>query len=166
MKLPRLLALSVIFVLVFAVSAHAEWWRPSMPSLPSMPRMPNLNPFKQRDSHPANIGKQEEGWEWPGMTRKPTEKVEEAKPSLWQRVSGGSRSAWSKTKSTLTPWRAKPQVEEEMVITGSNSSFNQMVNGQDKQPVKRTSWFWTDGEDEKPQKASSVSDFIGGKRPQ
>lgn len=163
MKLPRLLALSLILVLAFAVPAHAEWWRPSMPS---MPRMPNLNPFKQRDSHPASIGKQEEGWEWPGMARKPAEKVEEAKPSLWQRVSGGSKNAWSKTKSTLTPWRPQPQVKQEKVITGSNSTFNQMVNGHDKQPVKNSSWFWTDGEDERPQKASSVSEFIGGKRPQ
>lgn len=166
MKLPRLLALSVIFVLAFAVSARAEWWRPSMPSLPSMPKVPNLNPFQKRDSHPASIGKQSEGWEHPGMSRKSDEKQEEVKPSTWQRVSNGSKSAWSKTKTTLTPWRAKPQVKQEVVITGSNSTFNQMVNGQKKQPVKNTSWFWTDGEDEKPKKASSVSDFIGGQRPQ
>ena len=169
MKLPRLLALSLICVLVFATCSHAEWWKPSMPRMPSMPKMPsvpNLNPFKQRNSHPASIGKQEESWQWPGMAQKSAEKQEEAKPSMWHRVSSGTKNTWSKTKSTLTPWRAKPQAEEEMVITGSNSSFNQLVNGHEKQPVKKTSWFWTDEEEEKPRKAGSVSEFIGGKRPQ
>ncbi|MGI8979443.1 MAG: hypothetical protein ACR2FY_09470 [Pirellulaceae bacterium] len=157
MKLPRLLSLSLIFLLVFAASAQAEWWKPSMP---------NLNPFKRRDSHPANIGNNEDSWQWPGMSRKPAAEPQEAKPSVWQRVSSGTKSTWIKTKSTLTPWRAKPQPEEELVVTGANSSFSRMANGDNKQPVKKAFWAWGNEEDERPQKASSVSDFIGGRRPE
>ena len=168
MKLPRLLALSLIFALVFAPAAHAEWWKPSMPSMPSMPKMPsvpNLNPFQKRDSHPANIGSQDDSWQWSGSSSK-VEKPVEAKPSMWQRVSSGTKSTWTKTKSTLNPWQAKPQQEEELVITGSNSSFHRMANSNTKQPVKKAFWAWGNEEDERPQKASSVSDFIGGKRPE
>ena len=163
MKLPRLLSLSLIFVLIFAVSAQAEWWKPSMPKMPSMP---NLNPFKKQDSHPASIAKKEEGdsWQWPGMSKKPAE-PQEIKPSMWQRVSSGTKSTWTKTKSTLTPWRAKPQPEEELVITGSNSSFSRMANTNSKQPTKKPYWSWGNDEEQRPQKASSVSDFIGGRRP-
>jgi hypothetical protein len=162
-KLPRLLSLSLIFVLVFAVSAQAEWWKPSMPSMPSLP---SLNPFKKQDSHPASIAKKEEGdsWQWPGMSKKPAE-PKEIKPSMWQRVSSGTKSTWTKTKSALTPWRAKPKPEEELVITGSNSSFSRMANSNSKQPAKKPYWAWGNEEDERPQKASSVSDFIGGRRP-
>ena len=166
MKLPRLLSLSLIFVLVFAASAQAEWWKPSMPSLP------NLNPFKKQDSHPASIAKKEEGdsWQWPGMSKKPAE-PQEIKPSMWQRVSSGTKSTWTKTKSALTPWRAKPQPEEELVITGSNSSFSRMANTNtntntnSRQPAKKPYWSWGNDEEQRPQKASSVSDFIGGRRP-
>ena len=158
MKLPRLLSLSLIFVLVFAVSAQAEWWKPSMPSLP------NLNPFKKRDSHPASIANNDDAWQWPGMSKKSAPEPV-AKPSMWQRVSNGTKSTWTKTKSTLTPWRAKPQPEEEIIVTGSNSSFSRMVNGNSRQPAKKPYWSWGNDEDERPQKASSVSDFIGGRRP-
>lgn len=163
MKLPRLLSLSLIFVLVFAASAQAEWWKPSMPSMPSLP---NLNPFKGRDSHPRSIASKSEddAWQWPGMSKKAAPEPE-AKPSMWQRVSNGTKSTWIKTKSTLTPWRAKPQPEEEIVVTGSNSSFSRMANGNSKQPAKKPYWSWGNDEDERPQKASSVSDFIGGRRP-
>ena len=162
MKLPRLLSLSLIFVLVFAVSAQAEWWKPSMPSLP------NLNPFKKQDSHPASIAKKEEGdsWQWPGMSKKPAE-PQEIKPSMWQRVSSGTKSTWTKTKSTLTPWRAKPQPEEEITVTGANSTFAKMANGGGKQAAKKPFFAWgNDDEEEPPQKASSVSDFIGRRRPE
>ena len=99
------------------------------------------------------------------MSRKPAEPVE-AKPSMWQRVSSGTKSGWTKTKSALTPWRAKPQPEEELVITGSNSSFSRMANSNAKQPVKKAFWAWGNEEDERPQKAGSVSEFIGGRRPE
>jgi hypothetical protein len=159
-KLPRLHSLSLIFVLVFVVSAQAEWWKPSMPSLP------NLNPFKGGDSHPASIAhkNQDDAWQWPGMSKKAAPEPE-AKPSIWQRVSNGTKSTWTKTKSALTPWRAKPQPEEELVITGSNSSFSRMVNGNSRQPAKKPYWSWGNEDEERPQKASSVSDFIGGRRP-
>ena len=160
MKMPRLLSLGIVFVLAFAASAQAEWgWKPKMPS------MPNLNPFKRRDSHPANIGNQESSWQWPGMSRKPAEP--QAKPSTWQRVSSSTKSGWAKTKSALTPWRAKPQPEEELVITGANSSFSRMANSNAKQPAKKAFWAWgAEEDDERPQQASSVSDFIGGRRPE
>ena len=157
MKLPRLLSLSLILLLVFVTSTQAEWWKPSMPS---------LNPFNRRDSHPANIGNTEDSWQWPGMSRKPAAEPQEAKPSMWQRVSGGTKSTWTKTKTALTPWRAKPQPEEELVVTGANSSFSRMANGDSKQPAKKAFWAWGNEEDERPQKASSVSDFIGGRRPE
>ncbi len=160
MKLPRLLALSLLFLLVFAVSAQAEWWKPRMPSLP------NLNPFKKRDSHPANISSQEEdSWQWPGMSKKPEVEPVEVKPTMWQRVSSGTKNTWTKTKSTLTPWRAKPQPEEEIIVTGSNSSFSRMANGNGKQAAKKPYWAWGNDDEEQPEKASSVSDFIGGRRP-
>ena len=160
MKVPRLLSLSFIVVLAFAASARAEWgWKPSLPSVP------NLNPFKKRDSHPANFGEQESSWQWPGMSRKPAE-PQAAKPSMWQRASSGTRNSWTKTKSVLTPWRAKPQPEEELVITGSNSSFTRMANSNTNQPAKKAFWAWGNEEDERPQKASSVSEFIGGRRPE
>ena len=164
MNQPRLLSLSIILVLAACASAQAEWgWKPKMPSMPSLP---SINPFKKRDSHPANFGNQESSWNWPGMSRKPTEPVE-AKPSMWQRVSSGTKSGWAKTKSALTPWRAKPQPEEELVITGSNSSFSRMANSNTKQPAKKAFWAWgNEEEDERPQQASSVSDFIGGRRPE
>ena len=161
MKLPRLLSLSLIFVLVFAASAQAEWWKPSMPSMPSLP---NLNPFKRRDSHPASIAAdKEDSWQWPGMSKKPAPEPV-AKPSMWQRVSSGTKSTWTKTTSALTPWRAKPQPEEEFTLTGSNSSFSRMANSNSKQPAKKPYWAWGNDKEDRPQKASSVSDFIGGRR--
>ena len=160
MKLPRLLSLSLIFVLVFAASSQAEWWKPSMPSLP------NLNPFKGRDSHPASIARKsdDDAWQWPGMSKRPAAEPQEVKPSMWQRVSSGTKNTWTKTKSALTPWRAKPQPEEEIIVTGSNSSFSRMANGNSKQPAKKPYWAWGNDKEDRPQKASSVSDFIGGRR--
>lgn len=154
MKTPRLLVLALFVVLAVASSAKAGWgW------------MPSFNPFKKKDSHPANIeaDHQEAGWHWLGSSNKPAPK--ETGPSMWQRMSGGTKNAWTKTRSVLTPWRSKPPEEEELVITGSNSSFSQMANGNSKQPAKKSMWSWG-AEEERPQKASSVSDFIGGKRPE
>jgi hypothetical protein len=131
-----------------------------------MPSLPNLNPFKSRDSHPASIANKSEddAWQWPGMSKKPSQPIE-VKPSMWQRVSSGTKSTWTKTKSALTPWRAKPQPEEEIVVTGSNSTFSRMANGNSRQPAKKPYWAWGNDEEDRPQKASSVSDFIGGRRP-
>ena len=172
MKLPRLLSLSLIFVFVFAASSQAEWWKPSMPrlpglpampGLPSMPRMPNLNPFQRASSHPAAIAQRDDDWQSGSANQR---EEPQATPSMWQRVSSGTQNSWCKTKSALTPWRAKPQPEEELIVTGSNSSFARIANGDSRQPAKKPFWAWGNEEDdEPPQKASSVSDFIGGRRP-
>ena len=157
MKTPRLLSLSLIFVLVLATSARAEWGL----------KMPNLNPFKRKDSHPAHIAGDSEqgaGWHWLG-TRKPTVQ-EPAKPSMWRRVTSGTKSAWTKTNQTINPWASKPQEEEEIVITGSNSYFSRMANDGSKQPAKKPFWAWGGEDEEQPRKATSVSDFIGGQRPE
>lgn len=159
MKLPRLLSLSLILVLVLVSSARAEWgWK-----------MPNLNPFKQQDSHPAHIArdsKPQAGWHWLGAAKKPAAPAA-PQPSMWQRMSSGTKSAWTKTKTTLNPWASKPKQEEEIVITGSNSYFSQMANTSTRQPAKKPMWAWGAEEDnEKPRKAGSVSDFIGAKRPE
>ena len=173
MNKPRLFSLSLIAALSLASTVSAGWgWipslpRPGLPSLPkpAMPRMPNLNPFQRRDSHPANVGNQDSSWQWPGLQRKPAEPV--AKPTMWQRASSGTKGAWTKTKATLTPWRSQPQPEEELVITGSNSTFSRLANQNARQPAKKAFWAWgNEEEDERPQKASSVSDFIGGRRPE
>ena len=136
---------------------------PSMPRLPSM-RMPNLNPFQWGSSHPAAIAQRDDDWQSGSANETP---APEAKPSMWQRVSSGTQSTWTKTKSALTPWRAKPQPEEEITVTGANSTFAKMANGGGKQAAKKPFFAWgNDDEEEPPQKASSVSDFIGRRRPE
>lgn len=171
MKLLRLLSLSLVLLMIFAASAQAEWWKPRMPSMPSMssmpsmPRMPSINPFKWRDSHPASIAQKDEGTPWLG-THRPAKQQEEVKPSMWQRVNSSTKSTWTKTTGYLTPWRSQPQPEEELVITGPNSSFSRMANSSTRQPTKKAYWAWGNEEEDRPQKASSVSDFIGGRRPE
>jgi hypothetical protein len=159
-KTPRLLSLSLIFVLILASSARAGWgWK-----------MPNLNPFKSHDSHPAHVAennRQGAGWRWPGMEKKPA--VEQpASPSMWQRMSSAPKYAWTKTKTTLNPWAARPAPPQQPIsVTGTNSHFARMTNANSKQPAKKPMWAWGAEEDnEKPRKASSVSDFIGGQRPE
>src|SRR4051812_26951492 len=154
-NMPRLLSLTLILMLAGAASARAEWGWPS------------LNPF-QKDSHPASVAQKGSGWQWPGKADQPATQ-QPAGPSMWQRVSSAPKTAWTKTKAVVYPWGNKPAAPppEPIQITGTNSYFAKMANGNQKPPAKKSFWAWgADEDNRKPQKASSVSEFIGGRRPE
>lgn len=137
---------------LFAVAApaQAEWGL----------KMPSLNPFKKKDEA-AKPASQPAGWHWLGSGKKPD--VVETKPSMLSRMSAGTKSAWTKTKDTVYPWGAKAKEPAPLPVTGSHTIFSKGA----KKPEKKPFWAWGNDEDEqRPQKASSVSDFIGGQRPE
>ncbi len=134
-------------------------------------KMPNLNPFKKTDSHPAHLSQsddsQSDGWHFPSIM-KSQPKAKSSGPSMWNKVTTTSKNAWSATADFLNPFD-DPKPEPQRDVTGSNTYFTQ--SSTKKQATKKPFWSWSSNdetreEESKQRSIRTVSDFIGGERPE
>ena len=155
---------SLLYCLVVAVlslvcpAVRAEGWK-----------MPRLNPFKKRDSHPAHLRiADDEGkssWWKPKVPSLPSmssrkSAAKPAKPSTWSKVSGGTKTAWTKTKDVLNPFDDKQ--DKPKSVTGYGSPFSQASTR--KKAEGKSSW-WPSWGGEPEKKSRTVQDFIGQPMP-
>jgi hypothetical protein len=155
---------SLLFALVIAVSvaagtARAEGWK-----------MPSLNPFKKKDSHPAHLRitddeSKNSSWWKPKVPSVPSMSSRKAAatpagPSTWTKVSGGTKSAWTKTKDALNPF--DDEKDKPKSVTGYHSPFSQASAR--KKSESKSSW-WPSWGAEPEKKSKTVQDFLGQPRP-
>jgi hypothetical protein len=148
-------ALTVFFMLAFAaVSAAAEsGWK-----------FPNLNPFsseKSSSSAKPAPKKSSSGLKWPFSGESEQKPKKPSEPSTWDKVSTGTKEFFGKTKDTLMPWTKSDQKAGHDSVA---KRYN--VKKSAKKPEKKSFFTgWLSGEEEKPEKPKSVSEFLAQPRP-
>jgi hypothetical protein len=155
MKGPMELMLIALVWLASAGLADAEGWQ-----------MPSLNPFKKKDSHPAHLritdDKSQSNWWNPKLPSPSSSKPQAStsQPSTWNKMTRGTKAAWSKTTDALNPFDDKN--DKPKSVTGYNTHFSQASAR--KKTEKKSSWWpsWGAKEEKRPK---TVEDFLSQERP-
>lgn len=145
----------IVAVAVFALAespVRAEGWK-----------MPNLIPFKKKDSHPAHLRVTDEPSPWwkpklPSLQGRKSKPASE--PSTWNKMSSGTRRAWTKTKDVLNPFDDAQDKPKD--VTGYNTHFTQQASHRKEEKEGSSWWPWTE---EKPKRPQTVQDFLSQERP-
>jgi hypothetical protein len=87
---------------------------------------------------------------------------------MWQKMTAGTKNAWSKTTGALNPWDGQTTAAASKPapsVSGSNSLFSQATKRpaatKESSPVQPASWFST----EKREDPKSVNEFLAQPRP-
>ena len=154
MKTARWMAmvLPILCVLVVPTWAIAEGWG-----------LPSWNPFAGDDKPSAKAT--ENSWKTGKKSDSSFASRRSApEPSMWDKMSSGTSSAWKKTTTTLTPWKKK-QHSTPARATGARKKATK--------PAPKTTWYnpttWMSKNDSPPpassnQKTGSVSEFLNQPR--
>jgi hypothetical protein len=133
--------------------------------------LPNLNPFASKPKAPTSARVSDSSsWHFPKLLPgSAPAKRRPAQPSMWQKMTSGTKSAWSKTTSAVNPWDHKKTAaaaKPAPAVSGSNSLFSQATKKpaatKESSPVQPASWFST----EKREEPKSVNEFLAHPRPQ
>lgn len=109
---------------------------------------PWWNPFGKKDA-PKQRAKADSK-PWFGGAKRSSE------PSAWDRFSNGTKSAYSKTKDALTPWKADPPKSSRQVSTARRSTH--VAQHHDDKKSSLSSWWPKKQEPEREVK--TVNDFL------
>jgi hypothetical protein len=93
-------------------------------------KMPNLNPFPSKPARsPARPAQKSSWWsppKMPGFLSTPPRRPGPSQPSMFSKMTQGTKSAMSKTYDVLTPWdNKKPKKPATQISSGGNSSNSQ-----------------------------------------
>lgn len=134
----------------FTTAAYADGWS-----------FPSLNPFGQGKSSSGSFS-QSDPVQLPDLTRAYERTQKPKTPTVWQKITNGTKNALVKTKETVFPWTKKPTNQSLFEQYSTNGS-----NFQRPPAEKKGSFFtnWLKPEDEKPKKPRSVKEFLELPRP-
>ena len=141
MKTRRCVAFAVCVACLLAIPARAEdGWK-----------MPNLNPFKKSDEPPprkraSRNADSKSGWSLPSLNpwSSSTTKTSTARkpaanePSMWNKMTTGTKNVMTKTKDTLNPWK-----KDEPVVRRPPTGLNlgsSTARKPEKKPGMFSSW--------------------------
>jgi hypothetical protein len=161
-SLSRKLAIPIAVVLVSACAANRpvqaeDGWK-----------FPNLNPFKKSDDT-GSSGKKKasaklsdkphgSSWKWWGSTNN-SSTSRTSEPSTWDKMSSGTKSLMTKTKSAITPWKT-----EEATTKRSATGTNRLVS---KKKQEKSSWLPTWKTEKEPSDGPrTLSDWVGLPKPE
>jgi len=127
----------------------------------------NWNPFaKTVASKPAaSSSKSPSGFKLPSLwpTSGETKKKRTTEPSAWEKFSRETKSMFEKTTDTLTFWDNDKATDKPQGYDSVRSRF-----GVKKKEEEKKSFFssWFSGEEEKPARPRTVSEFLNQDKPQ
>ena len=140
-------------------------------------KMPN--PFARSANPPtsARVTDSSSGWKMPRLwPRTATTQARAAKPSMWQRMSGGTKRMFRSTADAMNPWDDESEEEASSTPSGSGSIFSQRSqetrsafsnassssSAGEKSKSFLPSWSWGSEEPEEPE---TVNSFLARPRP-
>ncbi len=126
-------------------------------------KLPNLNPFSRKGAPPTSARISDDGWRLPGSGAKSAQAKPKG-PSVWQRMTTGTKTMLSKTADALNPFDDASD-NQPVRVTGSRNAFRQAAA---KKNAKTGSflpslWSWGQEEDDRPK---DVNSFLSQPRPE
>ena len=125
-------------------------------------KFPNLNPFSRKAAPPTSARISDDDWKVPG-SRAAQAQAKPKSPSVWQKMSTGTKTMFSKTADALNPFDDAKD-NEPVRVTGSRNAFRQASAKKSKSGSFLPSlWSWGSEEDDRPK---DVNQFLSQPRPE
>jgi hypothetical protein len=146
-------------------------------------KLPNLNPFSTKGKPPTSSRISNSaggGWKmpqlWPAAPAAKSNRGQanrnaigrntagQAPPSVWQKMTSGTKSVVSKTADALNPWDDANDKVQPPKPSGSGSAFSRATAKQSQKSgsILPTSWWPSDEKNKQP---TSVNEFLSQQRP-